>query len=288
MIVTLWGTRGSVACSGLGTDIYGGNTSCVELRGEDDSVIILDAGTGIRRLGIALDNKIKRTDILLSHLHLDHIQGLGFFSPLYNPDAEVHIYGPANTNSDLRSQLSKYLSPPLFPVFIGDLRCKIFLHAIPKEEFTIGEFKIISNAVCHPGDTVGYRISSPSGTIAYLPDHEPALGVENFPPPADWTSGYDLASGVDLLLHDAQYTEEEYPTHMGWGHSTVEQALKFALLAKVKKLVTFHHDPAHTDLELDNMLANAIASMPINSLKVERGIEGSVYVVPDKTELDKY
>lgn len=283
MRVTLWGTRGSVACSGFGTDIYGGNTSCVEIRGTDDSVVILDAGTGIRKLGIALDNKIKRADILLTHLHLDHIQGLGFFSPLYNPDAEVHIYGPANSNRDLRNQLSKYLSPPLFPVFIGDLRCKIFLHATPKEEFTIGNFKIVSHAVCHPGVTLGYRISSPSGTMAYLPDHEPALGVENFPPAADWTSGFDLASGVDLLLHDAQYTEDEYPTHMGWGHSTVEQALKFALLTKVKKLVTFHHDPGHTDLELDNMLANAIAAMPANSLQVARGIEGSVYKLPDET-----
>lgn len=280
MMVKLWGARGSISASGPDTVGYGGNTSCVEVR-EDDSFLILDAGTGIRRLGAALDKKIKRADILLTHLHLDHIQGLGFFKPLYDPDVEVHIYGPANSNRDLRNQLSKYFSPPLFPVFIGDLRAKIFFHALPDVEFTIGKFQILSQPVCHPGFTVGYRIATPSGVLAYLSDHEPALGVEKFPLASDWTSGYDLALGADLLLHDTQYTEEEYPAHAGWGHSTIQQALKFALLTKVKKLVTFHHDPAHSDKELDIILAKAVASMPIDSLKVECGREGSVYTLPE-------
>lgn len=282
MIVTLWGTRGSVACSGSETDGYGGNTSSVELRETDDSVIILDAGTGIRRLGLSLNKKIKRVYILLTHMHLDHIQGLGFFSPLYDPEMEIHIYGPAKSNRDLHVQLSKYLSPPLFPVFIADLQSKLYLHAVPAKEFSIEQFNIVGAPVCHPGITIGYRITSPSGTVAYLPDHEPALGVIQFPLASNWTSGFDLAVDADLLLHDTQYTEEEYPAHVGWGHSTIKHALTFALLAKVKKLVTFHHDPSHTDTKLDAMLEAALKSIPRNSLKVERGCEGSVFNVPDK------
>jgi phosphoribosyl 1,2-cyclic phosphodiesterase len=281
MIVTLWGARGSISTPGENTIQYGGNTSCVEVRDSDDSLLILDAGTGIRKLGCTLDKKIKRADILLTHLHLDHIQGLGFFKPLYDSDVEVHIYGPANSNRDLRNQLSKYFSPPLFPVFIGDLHAKIYFHALPDVEFTIGNFRILGQPICHPGFTVGYRITTSSGVLAYLSDHEPALGVENFPLSPDWTSGYDLAVDADLLLHDTQYTEEEYPTHAGWGHSTIQQALTFALLTKVKKLVTFHHDPAHGDEELDTILAKAIATMPVNSLKVECGREGRVFKLPE-------
>lgn len=276
MIVTLWGTRGSLACSGPEIEKYGGNTSCVEVRGLDDTVLVLDAGTGIRRLGLALTKKVKKVHILLTHLHLDHIQGLGFFAPLYDENVEVHIYGPASSKRHLYSLLTKYLSPPLFPVLLRDLPCQLFLHEVPLGEFAIGEFRIRGQYVCHPGLTLGYRIASHKSVMAYIPDHEPACGVKEFPAAPEWTSGFDLAKGVDLLIHDAQYTHKEYQDRSGWGHSTIEYALKFAKLVKAKSLVTFHHDPAHNDEELDALLEKAIETVKPD-FNILAGREGSAF-----------
>jgi phosphoribosyl 1,2-cyclic phosphodiesterase len=197
-------------------------------------------------------------DVLLSHLHLDHIQGLGFFSPLFNPQMEVHIWGPASATLDLRSRLMRYLSAPLFPVPLRDLPCRLLLHEVPSDSARIGEFEISSTLISHPGPTVGYRISGPGGVLAYLSDHEPALGQHRLGLPAEWTSGQEVAEGADLLIHDAQYTDAEYQERVGWGHSSVNHALQFATLARVKHLVLFHHDPAHSDAVIDRILARAI------------------------------
>lgn len=259
MRVTLWGTRGSLAAPGPETERYGGNTSCVEVAGPCGTVLVLDAGTGIRRLGARLSRSLPRLDLLLTHLHMDHLQGLGFFAPLYNPAGEVHIWGPASTTQSLRARLTRYLSPPLFPVHLRDLPCKLVLHEVPCGSFTIGEFQIESSLVCHPGPTVGYRISTAAATLAYIPDHEPALGVPAFPLAAEWTSGYALASGADLLIHDAQYSDQEYAERVGWGHSSLRHALLFASMADVKHLVPFHHDPEHTDEDLDRFFSTMVA-----------------------------
>jgi phosphoribosyl 1,2-cyclic phosphodiesterase len=253
MKVTLWGTRGSLATPGPETIRYGGNTSCVEVQGADGTVLVLDAGTGIRRLGEALGPEITCIDLLLTHLHLDHIQGLGFFDPLNRPGQEVHIWGPPSTTQDLRSRLARYLSPPLFPVRLRDLPCRLTLHDIPLGCFAIGSLQIAAALVLHPGPTVGYRITENGASLAYLPDHEPALGVHRFPEEPEWTSGFELAAGVDLLIHDAQYTPAEYLTHVGWGHSTLPQTIAFATEAGVKQLVPFHHDPSHSDQLLDRL-----------------------------------
>ena len=256
MKVTFWGTRGSLAAPGPETTRYGGNTSCVEVRGEDGTLLIVDAGTGIRRLGEAIKPETKRLDILLSHLHMDHINGLGFFDPLFFPETEVHIWGPASTTLDLRARLSRYLSPPTFPVRLRDLPCQLKLHdVVPVGRFRGGAFDIQASLVCHPGPTVGYRISEGSASVAYLPDHEPALGVQDFPEEPEWTSGFELVQGVDFLIHDAQYTHEEYPKYVGWGHSSMPDVLAFAELAGVKTLVPFHFDPAHSDDMLDRLFA---------------------------------
>src|SRR3989442_9973743 len=148
MKVTLWGIRGSLASPGPETARYGGNTSCVEVRGNDGTVLILDAGTGIRRLGGTLPRHLPRVDLLLTHLHMDHIQGLGFFSPLYDPNVEVHIWGPASTTANLRTRLMRYLSPPLFPVHLRDLPCQLTLHEVPCGEVEVGEFRVSSMLVC--------------------------------------------------------------------------------------------------------------------------------------------
>lgn len=257
MRITLWGTRGSLAAPGLETVRYGGNTSCVEVRGDDGSLVVLDAGTGIRRLGETVGPEVPRIDLLLTHLHMDHIQGLGFFEPLNRPGHEVHIWGPPSTTLDLRSRLARYLSPPLFPVSLRDLPCHLVLHDVPLRSFAIGSLQITAALVIHPGPTVGYRITENGVSLAYLPDHEPALGVSHFPGEPDWTSGFELAAGVDLLIHDAQYTGTEYLTHVGWGHSSLSQAIAFATKANVKRLVPFHHDPGHGDELLDLLFDEA-------------------------------
>ena len=277
MKVRLWGTRGSLAAPGAETARFGGNTACVEVRGDGGTVLVLDAGTGIRRLGTALGGSVRRLHLLLSHLHLDHIQGLGFFAALFDPEVETHLWGPARTACDLRERLVRYLSPPLFPVHLRDLP-NLILHELPRKPFEIGEFRVRGDRICHPGLTVGYRIEDERGRLAYLSDHEPALGVARFPLNAEWTSGHSLARDVDLLLHDAQYSLAEYHSHVGWGHSALDHALAFAHLSGVRRLVTFHHDPAHSDDDIDRLTAEATArARP--SFAVTSGAEGAVFEV---------
>lgn len=250
----------------------------MEVRAADDTLLILDGGTGIRRLGGALEEIPDRVDMLLTHLHLDHIQGLGFFEPLFVPDVEVHIWGPAGVTFDLHKRLTRYLSPPLFPIHLRSLPCHLKLHEVPGETIEIGPFRIESAYVCHPGPTVGYRIEQDGAVVTYLPDHEPALGSPGFPDLPEWTSGYDLAAGSDLLIHDAQYTDEEYDSHVGWGHSSISDAIAFADLADTGHLVAFHHDPTHGDEMLDRILGEAIDEASV-SLPVTAATEESFYEV---------
>lgn len=279
MKVTLWGTRGSLASPGPETNRYGGNTSCVEVRAADGTVLVLDAGTGIRRLGDAIVDEIERVDVLLTHLHMDHIQGLGFFEPLFRPAIEVHIWGPSSTTLDLRARLGRYLSPPLFPVRLRDLPCRPTLHDVVElGTFRIGPFSVRAELVCHPGPTVGYRIEADGGSLAYLPDHEPALGAAEFPGgDLDYVPGLGLDEGVNLLIHDAMFTTEEYPRYVGWGHSSIPHALAFAEAARVRQLLTFHHDPGHSDEQLDRLFDEATSSpLPFELL---RGVEGASFDV---------
>ncbi len=261
MRVTFWGTRGSLPSPGPETARYGGNTSCVQVMGSDGTLLVLDAGTGIRRLGMNLPGSYGEIHILLTHLHLDHIQGLGFFPPLDDPDCQVHIWGPGSVTRSLRARLSRYLSPPLFPIHLRDLPSKLVLHDVGSSQFSVGEFKITSAMVCHPGPTLGYRIASQGVVVTYMPDHEPALGARQFPSGPEWTSGYALAEDADLLIHDAQYTSDEYAGRMGWGHSSLQQAVGLGQLARVKQLVPFHHDPAHRDQDLDRLVAETVAAL---------------------------
>ena len=273
--VKLWGTRGSLAAPGTETARYGGNTACVEVRHTDGTLLVLDAGTGIRGLGATLDASVRRIDILLSHLHMDHIQGLGFFPPLLDPAMEVHLWGPMSTTQHLRTRLTRYLSPPLFPVYLRDLPW-LHVHDLAVSEFEVGPFRIQSNLICHPGPTLGYRINTSECAIAYLPDHEPALGLTGQFLDGDWTSGYSLSMGVDLLIHDGQYTEAEYANCVGWGHSSIRQALQFAALADVGRLVLFHHNPTHTDDDLDKLVEIAVAEEQ-PSFTVTGGMESATF-----------
>jgi phosphoribosyl 1,2-cyclic phosphodiesterase len=275
MTVHLWGTRGSLAAPGPETARFGGNTSCVEVRGEQGTVLVLDAGTGIRALGAVLAPAVRRVHLLLTHLHMDHIQGLGFFAPLFDPESEVHLWGPTKNGLDLRAHLCRYLSPPLFPVHLRELS-RLVLRDVPMGTFTVGEFTVTAAPVCHPGPTVGYRIASGAGVLTYLPDHEPALGVREFPLGPEWTSGWALARDADLLIHDAQYSRDEYASHVGWGHSAIEDAIAFAALARVKHLVTFHHDPSHDDDDVECLTVAAKRSES-PEFPVTAGAEGASF-----------
>lgn len=252
MKIKLWGVRGSITTTGPETAYYGGNTSCVDVW-EDGWLLVLDGGSGIQKLTVNNPLASKRIDILLTHLHLDHIQGLGFFKPLFDPSMEVHIWGPASSARSLHSRLSRYLSPPLFPVLIRDLPCSLTLHEIENSNFNIGPFSIQSNYIIHPGPTVGFRVAGRHSVFTYLPDHEPALGKNGIIRNNQWISGIDLAKGTDLLLHDAQYTAEEYQNKKGWGHSAIDDTGYFAAVAGVKKLLLAHHDPSRSDEQLENM-----------------------------------
>lgn len=260
MQVTFHGTRGSLPSPGSGTQRYGGNTSCVMVQNGEDQVLILDAGSGIRAAGESLPKGTRRVDVLLTHLHMDHIQGLGFFAPLYTPGVQVHIWGPPSTTRTLRKRLNRYLSPPLFPVRIREVPSLVRCHDVTGDGWEIGAYKMSGHLITHPGPTLGYRIECAGRTLAYLPDHEPQLGCRNGLPRAEWLSGFGIAEGADLLIHDAQYTSEEYQSRMGWGHCTAELAVRYAETVAARKLLFFHYDPSRTDDELEKVCGAAAAT----------------------------
>jgi phosphoribosyl 1,2-cyclic phosphodiesterase len=256
----IWGCRGSLASPGPETVRYGGNTSCVELRLEDGSLIILDAGTGIRPLGLTLGDELPRTiHVFLTHLHLDHLEGLGFFGPLWSPEVDLHIWGPPSPTRSLERRIARYFSPPLFPVHLFDIPSHPKFHDAPDDTWNIGSASVTARPVSHRGPALGYRIAEDGKTLAYIPDHEPALGVDLRDVEPEWISGHAVAHGADVLLHDAQYTEEEYVERVGWGHSSVAHVVTFADVVEVQRLVMFHHDPLHTDEQLESLLKRAEA-----------------------------
>lgn len=248
MRLTIRGCRGSLATPGAETLRYGGNTSCLELWLDDGTLIILDAGTGIRSLGLSLAaDPPPVIHLLLTHLHLDHLEGLGFFLPLWRAETELHIWGPPSPLEPLSVRIARYMSPPLFPVLLSDAPADLHFHDVPAEPWQIRSATIFAQPIVHPGPTVGYRIEADGAVLAYVPDHEPSLAGSIGTARPEWISGFDVASGADVLLHDAQYTEDEYTAHVGWGHSSVGDAVDFARVTGARQLLLFHHDPLHTD-----------------------------------------
>ncbi|HZR96462.1 MAG TPA: MBL fold metallo-hydrolase [Gaiellaceae bacterium] len=249
----IWGCRGSVPTPGPNTVTYGGNTSCVELDLGGDTGIVLDAGTGIRGLGVDLvERGVRRIHLLLTHLHLDHVEGLRFFAPLWDERVELDLWGPRSTLSGLRDRLLRAFSPPLFPIDLRDVPARVRFHDLPGEPLRVDGVVIASSLVLHPGPTLGYRVETGQSTVAYLPDHEPRLaGITG--KHVEWISGGAIAHGADVVLHDAQYAERDYETKIGWGHSSVADAVAFSRAVDAGRLVLFHHEPSYSDHALEEL-----------------------------------
>src|SRR5205807_6488319 len=272
--VKLWGVRGSLPLPGPTTLRYGGNTSCVEVRA-DGEIIILDAGTGIRGLGLALEKEfgpqtIKLT-LLITHTHWDHIQGLPFFAPAYNGKNLIRILGYEGARAGLGAILAGQMETPFFPVSLRELPSHLVIEELKEMEFDVGKIGVRSKFANHPGICAGYRLFTSAGSIAYMPDNEPyeplkmQLAARNG---IDGVEARDFAAAergkmveflrdCDVAILDAQYTDEEYQKHIGWGHSSLSSVVSLALDAGVGKLVLFHHDPSHDDEMIDRMVEHA-------------------------------
>src|SRR5215831_1589857 len=265
----IWGCRGSVPTPGSQTAGYGGNTSCVEVLLDDETALVLDAGTGIRALGLDLVARgVRHINLFLTHLHLDHLEGLRFFAPLWNPQVSLDIWGPRSPVLSLRDRILRSFSPPLFPLDFRDVPAKVTFHDLPAEPWRARGLSLVSDLVLHPGPTLGFRLESTGSSVAYVPDHEPALaGIDGRS--LDWLSAGAIARNADVVLHDAQYTEEEYGTKIGWGHSSVADAVAFSRAVGAGRLVLFHHEPDHSDGELEALerrareLAGADVEAPV-------------------------
>jgi phosphoribosyl 1,2-cyclic phosphodiesterase len=255
--VKFWGVRGSVPVADTRMARYGGNTACVELTLSDGTELILDAGTGIRELGMARAGTTGSSDILLTHLHLDHIQGLMFYNPFFDAQCQSVVWGPWSIDGPLRRQLGRYISAPLSPIEITELPGQVSFESCPSTDWEIGGARVTAALVNHRGPTFGYRITEGDTSVCYIPDHEPALGESLADTDPDWISGFHLAREASLLIHDGQYTDDEYPEHLGWGHSGMTDALLFARRSGAGRVALFHHDPLHDDDALDALHAAA-------------------------------
>jgi phosphoribosyl 1,2-cyclic phosphodiesterase len=246
--ITFWGVRGSTPSPGPATCRYGGHTACVVVEAEGQRPLVLDLGTGVRAWGAstACSGRPVTAAVLLSHLHWDHIEGLPHFTPLDREGTLLEVYGP------LPGGLSDAVRPPFFPVALGDRPGLVRTFDVEDEEIALGGAKVLVRTVPHPGRTNGYRVDWEGVRLAYVSDHQAPDGLDRVD-----EAVLELADGADLLIHDAQYTPEEFRARPGWGHSTVDYAVLVARESGARSLALFHHDPDRTDDDLERLLAGA-------------------------------
>lgn len=278
MQLTFYGVRGSCPCAGERYRRVGGNTSCVLVSVPGEPPLLLDLGTGLRAFGEVLEPALRRAghplraNALLTHLHFDHILGLPFFAPLQDPGASLTVHGPEPDGSTFEEALTRAVMPPFFPVEMSEIGGKVELRGLADGDLTLGSVRVRARSVPHPGNTLGFRIDADGGSIAYLPDHQAPLDRRSVP-----DGVRELCDGVDLLVHDAQYTDEEFAARPAWGHSTVAYAVRVAAESGARRLLLFHHDPARTDRDVAALLRRARRLADAQKLEdVSAAVEGLV------------
>ena len=270
--VTFYGVRGSTPCPCEANQRYGGNTSCVALESPGADPVILDMGTGLRYWGETqpLDGSFV-AHALVTHLHFDHVQGLPFLAPADRPGARLDVYAPPQDGETLAAAFEGFIRPPYFPIRWSDLRGEYRFHEVSGTDLVVGDAKVSVRDVPHVGRTNGYRIELGGATVAYVSDHQmPQDGRLDVP-----AGVQALADDVDLLIHDAQYTAEEFAEKSHWGHCTIEFAVHVAVETGARRLALFHHDPNHDDATVDRLLDRAVSCVPAgSSLEVLAASEG--------------
>ncbi len=252
MYITCWGSRGSIPVSGKDYIKYGGDTTCIEIRTKNDDIIIIDAGTGIRRLGNKLiKEKRYKYDFIFTHAHWDHLMGFPFFKPLYLKRTEIRIHRHPFPSKYVKNMIPKVMAPPNFPVRYSDLKAKIFYEEGSPTQFKIGSVTVIPIPLSHPDKGSGYKFIEDGKSFVFLTDNE--LGFVH-PGGLPYKAYLDFCSGADFLIHDAEYTPKEYETRKEWGHSVYTDTLDLAFEAGVKKLGLFHLNQERTDREMDKIV----------------------------------
>jgi phosphoribosyl 1,2-cyclic phosphodiesterase len=283
--LTFWGTRGSIPTPGPQTARYGGNTACISVTGRNGRLTILDAGSGLRPLGSELmgGRRALAADILLSHTHWDHIQGLPFFKPLSAPGNRIRVFGAPQEGVPLAEILRRQMDPMVFPVPLEALAAKLEVRDIGEGELSLDDFQACTFRLRHPGTTLGYRLCPVGGgrEFAYVTDNELGAGG-SYPVGEHWRARLvEFLRGTDTLIHDAMYSDQFIGVRAGWGHSTPRQAVELAAEAECARLLLFHHEPEHDDAMLDRLLADAreYARTLAPKLVVEAAIEGDGFAL---------
>eukprot|EP00899_Mesostigma_viride_P023497 jgi/Mesvir1/4331/Mv25761-RA.4 len=284
MRVTFWGTRGSVSKAGKETVRYGGHTCCVHIVTNSGTHLILDCGTGAHDLGAQLARRGTAVEahVLVSHTHWAHIQGLPFFSPLFIPGNDVHIYGPHGLRTGLQDALRGEMQSKYFPLTLDSCGAHIEYHELAEETFTIGDVTVTTQLMNHNVVTLGYRIQADGATVVYCTDHEPhdgALAAGGTPERASADDRHcGFLSEADLVIHDCPYVAAEYPSKAGWGHSTVEYVVDMALHAQAHEVALFHHDPLRCDDDVDALVAVGQDRMRQHMEKLTSPVGGAQHV----------
>jgi CheY-like chemotaxis protein/phosphoribosyl 1,2-cyclic phosphodiesterase len=298
MRIRFWGTRGSLAKPGPSTLRYGGNTACTELRTADGTLIVLDCGTGAHGLGQALlaSGPALRGHLLITHTHWDHIQGFPFFAPMFVPGNEWDIYAPGGLGQRLEETLAGQMQHTYFPVTLHQLGATIRYHDLVEGTFDIAGLRVRTHYLNHPGLTLGYRLELGGVAVVYATDHEPHAGPQLDPALLAHTAPgalpvhhedrrhVEFLAEADLVIHDSQYTMDEYPKKIGWGHTPVEWSVDYAVAAGARRLVLYHHDPLRDDDSLDRLLAacRRRAAEAGGGLEVLAAAEGQVIELPER------
>jgi phosphoribosyl 1,2-cyclic phosphodiesterase len=250
MIIRCWGTRGSIPVSGREYVKYGGDTTCIEIRTKDGEIIIIDAGSGIRRLGNKLldENQYNYT-LLFTHAHWDHLLGFPFFKPIYTKETHIKMFGCTFAQKSIQEMVSKSMTPPYFPVKFDDIKAEISYLGACKDNFSINSMAVTPVMLSHPNQSIGYKFIESDKRFVFMTDNELSFKHEGG---LDYKDYLNFVSNADLFMHDSEYTEDDYKKT--WGHSTYKESLKLALDAGVKKLGLIHHNQERTDSEIDNIV----------------------------------